>query len=160
MNLRQAYLGMIKAFPGGWDAISAALGMSCIALENRIYERKGQDLHVQTALQLQEFSQTTQFADAIAAQSGGTFVKLPCVDHINNESISDKFHEIFEEFGELSVEFRSSTKDGVINPRERESMNALVDKIHKTMDELRAMTFKVYCPETKAASVAKLGGAE
>lgn len=159
MNLRQAYLGMIKAFPGGWDAISGALGMSRDALENRIYERKGQDLNVQTALQMQSFSGTLHFAEAIATLSHGTFVKLPCVDHIGNEAISDKFHEIFEELGELSVEFRTATKNGEIDAGERERMNNLVDKMHKTMDELRAMSFKVYCRETKAASLAKSGGA-
>ena len=33
---------MIRAFPVGWDAMAGALGMSRDALENRIYERKGQ----------------------------------------------------------------------------------------------------------------------
>jgi hypothetical protein len=150
---------MIKAFPGGWDAICGALGMSRDALENRIYERKGQDLHVQTALQMQAFSQTTNFVDAICTLSGGTFVRLPCVEHIGNEAISEKFHELFEELGKLSQEFRESTKDGEIDARERERMNALVDQMHKTMDELRAMTFKVYCRDTKAATVARDGGA-
>lgn len=155
MNLRQAYLGMIKSFPGGWDAICGALGMSRDSLENRIYERKGQDLNVQTALQMQSFSQTTMFAEAICAISGGTFVKLPCVDHIGNEEISDKFHEMYEELGLLSQEFREDTKDGVIDQREKERINALVDKIHKTMDEFRALTFKVYCHDTKLKTLAK-----
>lgn len=154
MNLRQAYLGMIKAFPGGWDAISGALGMTKDALENRIYERKGQDVPVQVALQMQAFSGTTLFAEAVCAQAGGTFVKLPDVDHITDEEISEKFHDLFEELGRLSSEFRESTKDGEINSRERDRFNALVDEMHKTMDELRAITFKVYCRDTKIDSLA------
>ncbi|MDY7537662.1 YmfL family putative regulatory protein [Undibacterium sp. RTI2.1] len=155
MNLRQAYLRMIKAFPGGWDAMCGALGMSRDSLENRIYERKGQDVGVQTAMLMQSFTETTFFADAVCALSGGTFSKLPSVEHISNEEIGVKFHELYEELGMLSQEYREDTKNGSINPREKERFNALVDKIHKTMDELRALTFRVYCHETKRKTMAE-----
>lgn len=160
MNLRQAYLGMIKAFPGGWDAMCGALGMKRDALENRIYERKGQDLHVHTALMMQEFSQTTLFVEAIAAQSGGTFVKLPCVDHIGNEEIGEKFRELVEELAIWSAEFREVTKDGKINKREAEKINAIVEHGHMLWDQLRALTFRVYCEDAKAETLARNGGAK
>lgn len=158
VNIKQAYLGMIKAFPGGWDAMAGALGFSRDALENRIYERKGQDLHVQTALQMQSFSGTSLFAEAVAAASGGTFLKLPEVGEVDNEDISTKFHELYAELGELSVEFQKATKDGEVDKREKERINEVVDRMHKTMDELRTLTFRVYCHETKAATLAKRGG--
>ncbi|MFZ6767492.1 YmfL family putative regulatory protein [Undibacterium sp. Di26W] len=154
VNLRQAYLSMIRAYQGGWDGMAAVLAMSRDGLENRIYERKGQDLHVQTALQMQKFACTTHFAEAVATASGGTFVLLPCLDHIDNSSIADKFHELYGELGELSVEFQAATKDGEVDAKERERINCVVDRMHKTMDELRALTFKFYCHETAA----KTGG--
>ncbi|MFZ6734727.1 YmfL family putative regulatory protein [Undibacterium sp. Ji42W] len=150
VNIRQAYIAMIKAYEGGWDAMAGALGMRHDALENRIYERKGQDLHVHTALQMQKFSRTTFFAEAVASASGGTFVLLPSLDHIDNESIADKFHELYAELGELSVEFQTATKDGEVDKKERQRINCVVDRMHKTMDELRALTFKFYCRETAA----------
>ena len=149
MNIKQAYLGMIKAFPGGWDAMAAALGFTRDALENRIYERKGQDLHVQTALQMQSFSGTDLFAEAIATAAGGTFVKLPIVDAVDNEDISVKFHELYAELGELSVEFTEITKKGEIDKRDQQLLNNIVGRMHKTMDELRVLTFNVYCHDTK-----------
>jgi len=155
VNIKQAYLGMIKAFPGGWDAMAAALGFTRDALENRIYERKGQDLHVQTALQMQSFSGTHLFAEAIATAAGGTFVKLPIVDAVDNEDISVKFHELYAELGELSVEFTTITKAGEIDKREQERVNSIVDRMHKTMDELRVLTFNVYCHETKRMTLAR-----
>lgn len=150
MNLREAFLGMIKAMPGGWDAMAGALAVSRDSLENRIYERKGQDLGVHTALQMQEFARTKHFAEAVAAVSGGTFVLLPSVDDIDNEAITEKFHEMFEKLGVLSAEFREATKDGEINSRERAVLNRTVDDIHQTLDVLRALSFKVYCHETAA----------
>lgn len=160
MNLRQAYLGMIKAFPGGWDAMCGALCMKRDALENRIYERKGQDLHVHTALMMQEFSQTKMFTEAICTASGGTFVKLPCVDHVGNEEISEKFREVFEELAVWSAEFREVTEDGKITKLEQEKLNAIVDHSHMLMDQLRSLTFRVYCEETKAETLARNGGAK
>lgn len=148
MELRPAYLAMIREFPGGQDAMAAALGYSRDALENRVYERKGQQISVHVALQMQAFSGTDHFAQAVAKLSGGTFVKLPCVEHIDNESISEKFHEIFEELGELSAEFRVATADGFIDAREKARINKIVDAMHVTMDQIRALTFKVYCLQT------------
>lgn len=148
MNLRQAFLGMIKTFPGGWDAMCGALGMTRDALENRIYERKGQGVSVDTALQMQAFSQTTFFAEAVAAQSGGTFILLPSIDHIDGEEISEKFHSAMEQFGILSAEYRLAIKDGEVDKGEREKLNAIIDRMHQIMDEIRALTFKYYCRET------------
>lgn len=148
MNIRQAFLGMIKAFPGGWDAMCGALGMTRDALENRIYERKGQGVSVDTALQMQAFSQTTFFAEAVAAQSGGTFILLPSIDHIDGEEISEKFHSAMEQFGILSAEYRLAIKDGEVDKGEREKLNAIIDRMHQIMDEIRALTFKYYCRET------------
>ena len=115
-----------KDAAGGWDAMAAALGFSRDGLENRIYERKGQDLHVQTALQMQSFSGTTLFAQAVATAAGGTFLQLPEVGEVCNEDISTKFHELYAELGELSIEFQAATKDGEIDKRERERINEVV----------------------------------
>ena len=151
MNLRQAYISMIRAFPGGWDAMCGALGMTRDQLENRIYERRGQGLGVETALLIQEFSGTKFFAESVSAASGGTFLRLPDAGEVCNEDIATKFHELYAELGELSVEFQAAISDGKIVKRERERINEIVDRMHKTMDELRTLTFRVYCHDTAAA---------
>jgi len=150
MNIRESLIGMIKAFPGGWDAMAGALGMGRIPLQNRIYECRGMEVGVSTALLMQDFSQTKLFAEAVAAQSGGTFLMLPEVGDIDGEEISEKFHAAMEQFGILSAEYRAATKDGVVDKREREKLNAIIDRMHQIMDEIRALTFKYFCHETKA----------
>ena len=104
---------------------------------------------------MQLFSGTALFAEAIATAAGGTFVKLPIVDAVDNEDISVKFHELYAELGELSVEFTTITKAGEVDKREQERVNGIVDRMHKTMDELRVLTFNVYCHETKNAMLAR-----
>mgnify|MGYP001627230051 CR=1 FL=1 len=146
MKIRKSYLAMIRAFPGGWDAIAAALGMSRCALENRVYERKGQGVTVDTAMQLQAFSGTTLFAEAVAASSGGTFVKLP-VDLVDgNELLGKKFREVSIQFGHYAARFEKAIEgDDEIDASERADLQAIGDSVHKAMSELLALTFRVYC---------------
>jgi len=125
--------------------MAAALGMTRDALENRIYERKGQSVLTETDMQMQKFSGTTFFAQAVAAESGGTFLKLPDIGPISNDSILAKMNELHIELGEWSQKFAKATADGEIDKRERADLSAVIDEIHRTLDEMRALTFRVYC---------------
>lgn len=145
MNIRQSFLGMIKAFPGGWDAMCGALGMRRDALENRIYERKGQSVCVDTALQMQAFSGTTHFAEAIAAVSGGVFVRIPQSSDIDNDALLAKFNALHAQIGLLSLRFSEATADGEVDKRERADLAAIGDEIHRATQELLALTFNIYC---------------
>ena len=145
MKIKKSYLGMIKAFPGGWDAIAAALGMSRNGLENRVYERKGQGITADTALQLQAFSGTTLFAEAVAASSGGAFVKLPEDICDGNEALAKKFRDIYVRLGVFASHFEEATADEVIDPRERACLDADIDGLQRGLSELMALTIRVYC---------------
>ncbi len=140
---------MIKEFPGGWDAMAGALGMSRDALENRIYERKGQGVLVETALQMQKFSRTTHFAEAVAALSGGTFVKLPEIE-VENEDLLKKFNQLYAELGKFSSDFNLATADEQIDRREEALLRDDADKLHKVLSELVALTLRVYGTRTHA----------
>lgn len=146
MEIRKSYLAMIKSFPGGWDAISAAMGMSRDALENRIYERKGQSILVETALQMQKFSNSTHFVEAVAQESGGVFMRFPeRGDESDKDELLDKFNELYSELGELSKKFKTSVADGEIDKRERADLVDVGQHIHRTVEELLGLTFQIYC---------------
>lgn len=144
MTLKQSYLAMIRAFPGGWDAIVGALGMTRDALENRIYERKGQGVHVDLAMQMQAFAQTTHFAQAVATASGGTFVMLPDDMSDANECLMEKTQSLYIELGDYFKAIREATADGVIDKGERITLEAAAAKVHKMMGELHALTLRLY----------------
>lgn len=145
MGIREAHKAMIRAINGGWEVAAAALGMTLASLENRIYERKGQTLSTADSLALQATSGTTMFAEAIAHASGGTFVKLPECGEVDNEALLIKFNALHAELGLLSRRFGEYTKDDEINAREATDLKAIGDEVHKTMEELLALTFKIYC---------------
>lgn len=143
MDIKKSYLAMIKAFPGGWDAMTGAIGMTRDALENRIFERKGQGVLVETALHLQKLSSTTYFAEAVAAVSGGTFVKLPEVE-VENVDLLKKFNELYAKLGNFSSEFNNATADDQIDAREEARLRAGADEMQKTISELVALMMRVY----------------
>lgn len=146
MDTRESYTKMITAYPGGWLAMAAALGMTKDALENRVYERKGQQINVHTAMQLQAFSQTTFFAEAVCHESGGVFVRLPEFEECDRDELLGKFNQLYAELGRLSEKFSKHTMDGKIDLREKKDLTDTSQKIHRTVQELMVLTFAIYCP--------------
>lgn len=152
MDIKKSYLAMIKAFPGGWDAMTGALGMTRNALENRIYEKKGQGVEVELALTMQSFAGTTHFAEAVAIQSGGVFLKLPAdLDH-RNVDLGKKWRELNVRIGELAVTFdRAIEGDEEIDAKERRELEAVAADMHRTIAEWLALSFRVYCKQDEPA---------
>jgi hypothetical protein len=145
--VRKTYLAMIKACPGGWDVMAASLGMSRQALENRVYERKGQCVSADTALQMQKVSGTSLFAEASAQDAGGVFMKLPEHGEHDNDELLSKFNDLYIELGDLSGKFKEYTKNNDIDIGERRSLEGVGQHIHRTVEELLALTFRVFCKQ-------------
>ncbi|UTH73322.1 YmfL family putative regulatory protein [Chromobacterium sp. IIBBL 290-4] len=144
-RLRTAYQTMCKAMPGGWPAMAAALGFSKDGLENRVYERKGQSVSVHEALQMQAFSGTTLFAEAVAAEAGGVFIPLPDVEAVDDEEIQRVYMELVDEVGRLAREWREATRDGEVDKRERQRLEAIRDAICTKVTQMNHLTFQVFC---------------
>ncbi len=116
--MRKAYLALIKAYQGGWDAMAAALGLSRMALENRIYERKGQTVTVEIALAMQSFSGTTLFAEEVARESGGVFIAIPEFNGVSDIELLDAYTAMVQAEGKFAEDFRAAIRDGIIIPEE------------------------------------------
>lgn len=152
MELRKAYQAMIRAFAGGWDSMAAALGYNRCKLENLVYERGGagaQYMSVNDALQMQAFSNTQHFAEAIAQVSGGVFIALPAIGHVDNEDISEKFAELVERLGQLSAAYREYTVDNVVTRREWSSLQDIAYQIQITLMQYLTLVSRVYCEAEK-----------
>jgi hypothetical protein len=120
--------------------------MSRDALENRIYERKGQSILVETAMQMQKFSNSTHFVEAVAQESGGVFMPYPeRGDECDKDELLDKFNQLYAELGELSKTFKVSVADGEIDKRERADLVDVGQQIHRVVEELLGLTFRIYC---------------
>lgn len=146
-RLRSSYQQMCKAMAGGWAAMAASLGLSKDGLENRVYERKGQEVTVHQAMQMQAMSGTTLFAEAVAADSGGVFIPLPNVDGVDDEEIQTLYMALVEEVGKLAREWREATRDGEVCKKERARLDAIRMAICTKATQMNDLTFKVFSRE-------------
>ncbi|WP_083339092.1 YmfL family putative regulatory protein [Chromobacterium sphagni] len=144
-RLRTAYQTMCKAMPGGWPAMAAALGFSKDGLENRVYERKGQSVSVHEALQMQAFSASSSFAEAVAAESHGVFIPLPEIDVVDDKEIQRVYMELVDEVGKLAREWREATRDGEVDRKERQRLEGIRDAICTKVTQMNHLTFQVFC---------------
>lgn len=149
VEMLTAYQDMIKVH--GWNGTAATLGMTKSQLEARVYEVKGQGMRVDTALLIQSYAGTTHFAQAVAAASGGVFMELPQAECVTGEELHAKFHELYSELGALSATYTDAVKDGEIDTRERNDLEDIGQQMHKTMAELMALMFQIYCRQPAAA---------
>ena len=114
--------GFMDSVDGGYASVAAALGLSSrTALENRLYQVKGQRVSIEEALAIQRISGRNDFAEAVAAESGGVFVRLPddvCCAALAEEEISAHFLSVIAHVGEMVEKWRDSTADGEVSERE------------------------------------------
>lgn len=151
MSLKKAFQKMIQVL--GIADTATLMEMTESALDNRVHERKGQQFTVRQALRLQDISQTTVFAEEIASMSGGTFVKLPDLGHVDNMSLLAKFNDMHAKLGLLSQKYGEYTADDELDKRERADLSAIADEIHRTMEEFLALSFRVFGKDDGAAPV-------
>lgn len=136
---------MINAF-GGWEAMATALGMpSRAALENRVYERQGQGVLVRIALEMQRLSGSPAFAELVAQAAGGVFLPLPDFSVKTDEDLLNTFNALYAELGVLSSTFRKATEDNEVDSKERADLTQIGQNIHRTVQELLGLTFRIYC---------------
>lgn len=153
MDLRKAVVRMVNAVNGGWTVAAAHLGMTENALRNRVYETKSQTLSTNDKIALQELSGTTLFVEALAAISGGTFVRLPDIGQIESESVQLMFNDMYVELGEHFKLFMAAIEDGVIDSVERHDIQAHGADLHRKVEQLQALMFSLYCRRTGAVAV-------
>jgi hypothetical protein len=142
-DFTKAYQQMITVH--GWNGTAATLGMKRPSLEARVYELNGNGLRVSTAMMIQRYSGTSHFAQAVAAATGGVYIDLPDAGPLDGADLLAKFHELYGEIGDLSKTYNAAIGDGEIDKRERAELERIGQAMHKTMKELMATMFKVYC---------------
>ncbi|WP_152966538.1 YmfL family putative regulatory protein [Gulbenkiania mobilis] len=146
-SIRGSYQMMCCATNGGWSAMAASQGISLTALQNRVYGRKGQEITVSRAMAMQAISGTTYFAEAVAHESGGLFIKLPTVGDLSAEDIQEQFIEMLEKAGEFAAEWRRATADDEVCKREKRQLGHLATDLCQQVQEILHTTFTIFCKQ-------------
>ena len=137
-------LNMVNEFQGGRAAIGAMLSVDPIRFKNQLHEQKGMRISTETALTIQEFTGRTDFAEAVAHQSGGVFVKMPEHDNLVRADIHETFTETTKNIGLLIQEFLEAIEDGELDEIEHRRLEARKDKACSNLALAIRMIVEVY----------------
>ena len=102
---------------------------------------------------LQRLTDRTDFAAAVAAESGGVFVPVPEMDAaaLLGEDIRDHLHGAVEELGQLFIQWRESTADGFLSRSESAELWAQVRSVVNRLVSVAALTDRIYGDFSDAA---------
>ena len=139
-----AILNMVNGLVGGRVAVAAMLGVDEIHLKNQLYQQKGMQVSTERALLIQEFTGRTDFAEAVAHQSGGVFVKMPEHDNLVRADINETFMETTKNIGLLIQEFVEAIEDGELDDIEHRRLEARKDKACSNLALAIHMIIEVY----------------
>ena len=144
LSTNGAILNMVNEFQGGRAAIGAMLCVDPIRFKNQLHEQKGMRISTETALTIQEFTGRTDFAEAVAHQSGGVFVKMPEHDNLVRTDIHETFTETTKNIGLLIQEFLEAIEDGELDEIEHRRLEARKDKACSNLALAIHMIVEVY----------------
>ena len=144
LSTNGAILNMVNEFQGGRAAIGAMLCVDPIRFKNQLHEQKGMRISTETALTIQEFTGRTDFAEAVAHQSGGVFVKMPEHDNLVRADIHETFTETTKNIGLLIQEFLEAIEDGELDEIEHRRLEARKDKACSNLALAIHMIVEVY----------------
>ncbi len=144
LSTNGAILNMVNEFQGGRAAIAAMLVVDPTRFKNQLHEQKGMRISTETALTIQEFTGRTDFAEAVAHQSGGVFVKMPEHDNLVRADIHETFTETTKNIGLLIQEFLEAIKDGELDEIEHRRLEARKDNACSNLALAIHMIVEVY----------------
>ena len=143
--MRSAIQKAIKSYNGGWAAMAAALGMSSIdALENRVYEKKGQSLSLHEAMMIEAISGTKYITEAMAARHNSVVIELPKGDKDNVDLFVIQSELQSAVTGVCKTVADSISDDGVIDNKEEKLINESKKEVHKAVEQLVHTAFLIY----------------
>lgn len=114
--INQALREMAKSPNGGHATTAVMMGLTEAALENRLYQIKNQAISIEQAMLMQRMTERTDFAQAVAQESGGVFVPLPELDAaaLMGEDITECFLTAFVDLSQMVDEWKRITDDGYV----------------------------------------------
>ena len=145
--INTAIRDMAKSVVGGHATMATMLGLnSKTALENRIYQVRGQSISIEEAMLMQRFTERTDFAQAVAHESGGVFIPLPPIDAaaLTGEDITDNFMAAYVELGEFTRQWRNATHDGKVCSAESTALWQKVRALTQRITAIAVLTDQIY----------------
>lgn len=134
---------LITQTPGKYDWMARQLDPRTgteNALRNRVRQIGGQVVPLGMAVEMEAISGRADITQAMCRRAGGTFVKLPQVEQMDNEELLVKFNDLIAALGKFSQVHNDITADGVLDRDEKRLMHAKGHRVQSLIAEIMAVT--------------------
>lgn len=122
-TLKEVVKAMCKAYPGGREAMSGALGMSMTEFNNNLYEKNGCRFFEVTELEaMEDISNTSLVADYFAKRRGALLVDRPLLEDLDRVDLFSRAMRTSAARGQVDQIIAQALEDGVIEKHEAEEI--------------------------------------
>ena len=128
MAMKRTIIEMIEKIPSGKSAVAGFLGLTESALNNRLYQTKGQRFTCEELVAIQQAFGLTDYTDELCRQAGGVFVPLPQFSQLDNVELSHLQIKEAAARGLLFETLHEALLDGEINAAEERVLRKLLDR--------------------------------
>ncbi|UXY13845.1 hypothetical protein N8I74_10980 [Chitiniphilus purpureus] len=145
MSVRDVIHQLCLQFPGGYDAMAVAVGVSTGAmLRQKVLGHKGARLDIDEALMIQSASDNHQVIEALARECNGQFVYVPAASAVDRVDIGRALSELSIRTGALAQTFSESVRDDELDLIERRALEAGARAVGECAMSFAALCVAVY----------------
>lgn len=162
MNTQQAAHLVVREARYNTDDLARFIGTSGAVLRQKTaFERTPDNRHrlsLEEAVRITEITNDERVLEAWANERNAVVVKLPAAStEPDNEELLEKFLKLTAHYGALAKRHQEATADGEVDDTEMADLRRIGNLIHQTVEEINALTERVYVrTPTAAPRVAKL----
>jgi hypothetical protein len=146
LNILDTAHAVAHDYPGGCESLAPRVGMSAAVLRSKVNPQiDTHKLTLQDAVRITDTTNDERIIEAWLAERNAVMVKLPTAsEQPDNEEILNKFLKLTTHYGELARRHSEATFDGVVDDQEMEDLERIGNLIHKAVEEINALTRRVY----------------
>ncbi len=142
--MKKTIIEMIEKCRGGKSAVAGFLGLSEQALDNRLYQTKGQRFTDEQLIAIENEYGVSDWSDEINRRLGKVSVSIPNADELDLVELSTLQLQEVAERGILFSKLNEFLADGVLTTVEANALRKLLHNSEKATVKTIEATIKLY----------------
>lgn len=142
--MKKTIIEMVEQCQGGKDAVAGFLGLTEQALNNRLYQTKGQRFTNEELIAIEQEYGVSHWSDEVNRRLGKVAVNLPSLDELDSVELSSLQLRELAERGILFSQLSAFLEDGELTTVESVIVRRLLHKAQSATLKMVESTIALY----------------